>query len=74
VALPQFRSIVVRAGTPPDRVTALSGALAKVAATAEFKKFLDDQFADADSFIAGGDASEFVKAQLADMKKAMASP
>jgi tripartite-type tricarboxylate transporter receptor subunit TctC len=73
VALPQFRSIVVRAETPPDRVKALSDVLAKVAATAEFKKFLEAQFADPDSFVAGGEAGAFVKAQLEDMKKAMAS-
>jgi tripartite-type tricarboxylate transporter receptor subunit TctC len=73
VALPQFRSIVVRADTPPDRVRALSDVLAKVAATAEFKKFLEAQFADPDSFVAGREASAFVKAQLEDMKKAMAS-
>jgi tripartite-type tricarboxylate transporter receptor subunit TctC len=73
VALPQFRSIVVRAGTPPERVKALSDALAKAAATPEFKKFLEDQFADPDSFVAGPDAGAFVKAQLDDMKKAMAS-
>jgi tripartite-type tricarboxylate transporter receptor subunit TctC len=73
VALPQFRSIVVRAGTPPDRVKALSEVLAKVAATDEFKKFLEAQFADPDSFIAGSEAGAFVKAQLEDMKKAMSS-
>jgi tripartite-type tricarboxylate transporter receptor subunit TctC len=73
VALPQFRSIVVRADTPPERVKALSEVLAKVAATAEFKKFLETQFADPDSFIAGSEAGAFVKAQLEDMKKAMAS-
>jgi tripartite-type tricarboxylate transporter receptor subunit TctC len=73
VALPQFRSIVVRAGTPPERVKALSDALAKAAATPEFKKFLADQFADPDSFVAGPEAGAFVQAQLDDMKKAMAS-
>jgi tripartite-type tricarboxylate transporter receptor subunit TctC len=73
VALPQFRSIMVRAGTPPDRVKVLSDALAKVAATAEYKKFLEDQFAAADSFVAGPEAVAFVKAQLDDMKKAMVS-
>jgi tripartite-type tricarboxylate transporter receptor subunit TctC len=51
----------------------LSDVLAKVAATAEFKKFLEAQFADPDSFVAGSEAGAFVKAQLEDMKKAMAS-
>lgn len=71
VALPQFRSIVVRAGTPPERVKVLSGALAQVAASAEYKKFLQDQYADENSFIDAAKAPEFVKAQLDEMKKAM---
>jgi len=69
VALPQFRSIVVRAGTPPERVKALSAALSKVAATPEFKKFLEDQFAAPDSYIDASKAGAFVKEQLEDMKK-----
>ena len=36
VALPQFRAIVVRAGTPPDIVKKLSDALAKVYASESF--------------------------------------
>ena len=68
VALPQFRSIVVRAGTPPDRVAALSGTLAKIAATDEFKKFLVDQFADPNSFIDASKAGAYLAAQLEDMK------
>src|SRR6476659_3320094 len=43
VALPQFRSIVVRAGTPPDILKKLSDALAKVYESPEYKKFLDTQ-------------------------------
>jgi tripartite-type tricarboxylate transporter receptor subunit TctC len=73
VALPQFRSIVVRAGTPPERVKALSDALARVAASPEYKKFLEDQFASADSFVDASKAPAFVKAQLEEMKKAMAA-
>jgi tripartite-type tricarboxylate transporter receptor subunit TctC len=68
VALPQFRSVVVRAGTPPDRVKALSDALTKVAGTPEFKKFLKDQLADPDSFIDASKATAFVNEQLSDMK------
>lgn len=73
VALPQFRSIVVRAGTPPDRITALSSALAKVAASDEFKAFLADQYAAPDSFIDAGKAGPYLAAQLDDMK-ALAGP
>jgi tripartite-type tricarboxylate transporter receptor subunit TctC len=73
VALPQFRAIVVRSGTPPERVKVLSDALAKVAETPEYKKFLKDQFADEDSFVEAAQAGAYVKGQLDDMKKAMAT-
>jgi tripartite-type tricarboxylate transporter receptor subunit TctC len=70
VALPQFRAIVVRAGTPPDRVRKLSETLAKIAASPEYRKFLTDQFAFDNSFIDAAKATQFVNQQLDDMKKA----
>jgi len=73
VALPQFRSIVVRAGTPPDVVKKLSDALAKVYASPEYKKFLEEQYADPNSFEDASKASAFVNEQLEDMKKTMAT-
>lgn len=69
VALPQFRSIVVKAGTPPEAVEKLSAGLAKIAATDEFKAFLKAQFASPDSFIDASKAPAFVDEQLAEMKK-----
>lgn len=69
VALPQFRSIVVRAGTPPERVKALSDAFVKIAAKPEFVSFLDEQFASKDSFIAADKAGPFIQEQLSEMKK-----
>lgn len=69
IALPQFRAIVVRSGTPPEIVKKLSDALTKVAATPEYKKFLEDQFADPNSFEDATKAPAFVKQQLDDMKK-----
>jgi tripartite-type tricarboxylate transporter receptor subunit TctC len=73
VALPQFRSIVVRAGTPPDIVKKLSDALAKVYASPEYQKFLVDQYADPNSFEDAAKAPAFVKGQLDDMTKTMAT-
>lgn len=70
VSLPQFRAIVVRAGTPPERVAALSAALAKVAASPEYRAFLTEQYADPDSFIAGPEAAAYLDRQLADMRGA----
>ncbi len=73
IALPQFRSIVVRAGTPPAVVKTLSDSLAKVAASAEYQKFLHDQYGFTDSFIDATKATQFVNEQLEDMKKAIAT-
>src|SRR5690606_249810 len=56
VSLPQFRAIVVRSGTPPEAMEKLSAALAKVAATDEYKAFLDEQYGIADSFLTGQEA------------------
>lgn len=72
IALPQFRAIVVRSGTPPEVVKKLSDSLAKVAASPEYKKFLEDQYADPNSFEDASKAPGFVKEQLDDMKKTMA--
>jgi len=71
VALPQFRAIVVRAGTPPDIVKKLSDSLAKVAEMPEYKKFLQDQYGAADSFVDHTKATKFIDEQLDDMKKTM---
>lgn len=68
VALPQFRSIVVRAGTPPERIELLSKALAEIAKSEEFKQFLEAQHAAPDSFLAGEEAVQFVARQLEDMR------
>ncbi len=72
ITLPQFRSYVVKAGTPADRVKTLSDAMARVAATDEYKKFLAEQYAASDSFVPADQAVAFLQAQLADMKAAMA--
>ena len=70
IALPQFRSLVVRAGTPQDRVQKLSDTLARVAESDEYKAFLKEQFADEKSFLPAAQAGEFLRKQLDDMKAA----
>ena len=69
VALPQFRAIVVRSGTPPEIVKKISDALAKVYASPEYKAFLAEQYGDPNSFEDSTKAPAFVKAQLEDMKR-----
>jgi tripartite-type tricarboxylate transporter receptor subunit TctC len=73
VALPQFRAIVVRAGTPPEVVQKLSDALAKIYESAEYKKFMDDQYCDPNSFEDASKAPAFIDQQLEDMKKTVAT-
>jgi putative tricarboxylic transport membrane protein len=63
----------VRAGTPPDVVKKLSDALVKVYALPEYKKFLEEQYADPNSFEDAAKARAFVNEQLEDMKKTMAT-
>jgi tripartite-type tricarboxylate transporter receptor subunit TctC len=72
VSLPQFRAIVVRSGTPPEHIKAMSDALSKIAATDEFKTFLKDSYADPASFLPADKCVDFLKQQLEDMKKASA--
>ncbi len=73
VALPQFRSIVVRSGTPPEIVKKLSDALKKVYDSPEYKKFMEDQYCDPNSWEDSAHAPAFVKQQLEDMKKTLAT-
>jgi hypothetical protein len=50
-AISQFRSVVMRAGTDPAHVKALAAAMDKCAQSDDFKKYLSDELAFADSYI-----------------------
>jgi len=54
-------------------VKKLSDALGKVYASPEYKKFLEDQFGDPNSFEDASKAPAFVNEQLNDMKKTIAT-
>lgn len=69
IGLPQFRSIIVKAGTDPKKIKVLSDAFGKVAATAEYKAFLEEQYATADSYMNHEAATKFILSELAAMKK-----
>ena len=73
ITLPQFRVILVKAGTDPSHVKLLSDALAKAAASADFKAYLKEQYADEGSFIAGGESIRYMQAWLDDARKIIAS-
>lgn len=69
IAISQFRAIVMKAGTDQARVKTVSDALAKVAATDDYKAWLKDQYADEKSFIAATGAVAFMKRELETMRK-----
>jgi tripartite-type tricarboxylate transporter receptor subunit TctC len=69
IAISQFRAIAMKAGTDQGRVKAVSDALAKVAATDDYKAWLKDQYADEKSFIAATGAVAFMKRELETMRK-----
>ena len=73
ITLPQFRVILVKAGTDPAEVKLLSDALAKAARSQDFKTYLKEQYADDASFIPGAESIRYMQAWLEDAKKIIAS-
>lgn len=69
IIISQFRAVVMKAGTEAPRVKAVSDALAKVAATDDYGKWLQDQFAQSDSFVPASGAVAFMKGELDSMRK-----
>ena len=73
VTLPQFRAIVVKAGTDSARVKILADALAKVAQNPEFKAYLNQQYADPDSYVPMDRTRAFMDSWLGQAKGILAS-
>ena len=71
VYLPQFRCIVAKTGVAPERVKALSDAFQKAMQTPEWKKFNEDQYASADSFMGPETFSPWVAGEMAALEKFM---
>jgi tripartite-type tricarboxylate transporter receptor subunit TctC len=69
ITLPQFRAIIVKAGTPPERIKALSDALEKVARSDAYKAYLREQIADEKSFVPAKEAKAFMEGELKKMKQ-----
>ncbi len=63
-AISQFRSVVMRAGTDPAQIRAMSAAIGKAAQSDAFKKYLRDQLAFADSYIPAEQSGSFLAEQL----------
>lgn len=69
IVINQFRAVMLKAGTDPKRVKIISDALARAAATEDYKSYLASQYADADSFIPAEGALAFLRGELQKMQK-----
>ncbi|TRZ65097.1 MAG: tripartite tricarboxylate transporter substrate binding protein [Rhodocyclaceae bacterium] len=69
IYLPQFRSLVVKSGTDPQRVKLLSDAIARAAKTPEYVAFLKDSLARKDSFLPAAEAQSFMAGEIETMHK-----
>lgn len=69
ITLPQRRAVIVKAGTDAGRIKVLSDALAKVAASAEYKDYLKQQYATDDSYFPMQDAAKIMQEDLDQMKR-----
>ena len=69
IIINQFRAVMMKAGTDAARVKVISDALARAAATDDYKAYLVDQYADPASFIPAAGAQAFLKSELDKMRK-----
>ena len=68
LVLDQYRTLMAKAGTPPERLKRLRDETAKAGASAEFKKFLEDAWADPNSVIVGDAATAYIAEQVNSLK------
>ena len=73
VTLPQFRAIVVKAGTDPQRVKTISDALARVYADKEYAEFLKMSLAAEDSYVPAKDAPAFMQGEFETVRKVLSA-
>jgi tripartite-type tricarboxylate transporter receptor subunit TctC len=64
ITLPQFRGIVARRGTPPERAKALAEAFRKATDTPQWKAFLEQWYMRADSFLGPEQFGPWVREQV----------
>jgi putative tricarboxylic transport membrane protein len=71
VTLPQFRAIVAKAGTAPDRTKILAEAFKKATDTPEWKKFADDQYLDPESYLGPDKMQAWVTSEMVTFRDFM---
>ncbi|MBA3596165.1 MAG: tripartite tricarboxylate transporter substrate binding protein [Methylibium sp.] len=64
IMISQFRSIVMRAGTDPKQVAVMAAAVEKAVRSDDFKNYLEDELAFADSFVPAAKTDAFFANEL----------
>ncbi|MBI4607718.1 MAG: tripartite tricarboxylate transporter substrate binding protein [Candidatus Rokubacteria bacterium] len=64
IQLPQFRSIVAKKGTPPDRVKVLAEAVRKAMETSAYKSFAEEWYFRPDSFMPTEQFGPWIREQV----------
>lgn len=68
LVLDQFRTVVAKAGTPPERLKLLFDKVAEATAQDEYKKFLEAQWADPKSVVVGPEARAYIQREIDALK------
>jgi len=68
IAINQWRSVVMRAGTDPKQVATMAAAIEKVAKSEDFKKYLADEMAFANSFVPADKTAAFFEQEFNTIK------
>ena len=71
ITLPQFRSIIAKAGTPPDRIRVLAEGFNKALETQEYKKFAEEWFFAPDSYLGPDRFPSWATSEMETMRKFM---
>jgi tripartite-type tricarboxylate transporter receptor subunit TctC len=68
LVLDQFRTVMAKAGTPPERLKLLQEMTLKASASKEYATFLQDAWADPNSVIVGDKAMAYIDEQIKAIK------
>ena len=68
IAINQWRSVVMRAGTDPKQLAAMTAAVEKVAGSEDFKKYLADELAFPNSFVPAAQTAAFFETEFNTIK------
>jgi tripartite-type tricarboxylate transporter receptor subunit TctC len=69
ITLPQFRSIVAKKGTPPERVQVLADAFKKAMDTPQWKKFAEEWYFRPDSHMGPAELTRWVAGEVATLDR-----